>query len=98
MRGEEELREKRERHVVMVDARDAPEPTTSAAAAREDVKRDVERWTRMVAASAMSEDGGEFARLKGAVSALLHERPLSENAMREGVARGFAAASRRAPG
>ena len=98
MRGEEELREKRERHVVMVDARDAPEPTTSAAAAREDVKRDVERWTRLVAASAMSEDGGEFARLKGAVSALLHERPLSENAMRECVARGFAAASRRAPG
>ena len=41
MRGEEELREKRERHVVMVDARDAPEPTTARRRRGLDVKRDV---------------------------------------------------------
>jgi len=102
-RGEEELREKRERHLKVVDVSEAralearAEEDGAATGGRTPVRRDLDRWAKVVAASLLTGSGGEFARVKHAVSALLFERPLSENAIRDCVGKGFALCAKPAP-
>lgn len=91
-RAEEELREKHERHVKVVGVEEAPEAPVD-----ERVRRDAERWARVVAAALMEESGGESARLRGAIMALLHERPLAVNALRDSVTKGYAMLGKEAP-
>lgn len=101
-RGEEELREKRERHLKVMDvsearALEARVEEDAEASGRTPVRRDLDRWAKIVAASVLTGSGGDFARVKHAVSALLFERPLSENAIRDCVGKGFALCAKRAP-
>jgi len=101
-RGEEELREKRERHLKVMDvsearALEARVEEDAEASGRTPVRRDLDRWAKTVAASVLTGSGGDFARVKHAVSALLFERPLSENAIRDCVGKGFALCAKRAP-
>jgi hypothetical protein len=91
-RGEEELREKRERHAKIVEVGEVP--ANAAEAARTPVRRELERWSRIVGASMMGGSGGDIVRLRNALAALLHERPLSRNALQECVERGYALAGR----
>lgn len=101
-RGEEELREKHERHLKVVDvsearALEARVEEDAEPSGRTLVRRDLDRWAKIVAASVLTGSGGDFARVKHAVSALLFERPLSENAIRDCVGKGFALCAKRAP-
>ena len=91
-RAEEELREKRERHVMVVGVEDAPEATGDARA-----RREAEARARVVAAACAESGAGESAKLRGAIMALLHERPLAVNAVRDSVARGYALLGRETP-
>lgn len=91
-RGEEELRERRERHAKVVDIGEC-----EGEAERTPARRELERWAKIVGASVMEGQGGDIVRLRNALAALLHERPLSRNALKECVERGYALAGREEP-
>ena len=97
MRGEEELREKRERHLKVVEVDEVAGREGASAATSDGLRRDLERWSRVVAAAMLDGSGSEFSRVKAAVMSLLFERPLSENAIRDCVAKGFALACKPPP-